>query len=39
MHLEPTDPTDLIVSLNKAIGEYAGRLEMGGNALTMQRTE
>ncbi|KKC28816.1 hypothetical protein CDSM653_02202 [Caldanaerobacter subterraneus subsp. pacificus DSM 12653] len=39
VHIEPTDPTDLINSLNKAIGEYAGRLEMGGNALTMQRTE
>ncbi|WKV09436.1 ATP-binding protein [Thermoanaerobacterium sp. CMT5567-10] len=39
IHVEPTDPTNLILSLNKAIGEYAGRLEMGGNALTMQRTE
>ena len=39
VHIEPTDPTNLIMSLNKAIGEYAGRLEMGGNALTMQRTE
>ncbi|MGI1691661.1 VirB4 family type IV secretion system protein [Thermoanaerobacter uzonensis] len=39
VHVEPTDPTNLIMSLNKAIGEYAGRLEMGGNALTMQRTE
>ncbi|WP_043883835.1 VirB4 family type IV secretion system protein [Caldanaerobacter subterraneus] len=39
VHLEPTDSIDLINSLNKAIGEYAGRLEMGGNALTMQRTE
>lgn len=39
VHIEPSDPTDLINSLNKAIGEYAGRLEMGGNALTMQRTE
>ena len=39
VHVEPTDPTNLIMSLNKAIGEYAGRLEMGGNALTIQRTE
>ncbi|ADH59869.1 type IV secretory pathway VirB4 components-like protein [Thermoanaerobacter mathranii subsp. mathranii str. A3] len=39
VHLEPTDSIDLINSLNKAIGEYAGRLEMGGNALSMQRTE
>ncbi|MBP2071396.1 ATP-binding protein [Thermoanaerobacterium saccharolyticum] len=39
VHIEPTDPTNLILSLNKAIGEYAGRLEMGGNALTIQRTE
>ncbi|HHW56769.1 MAG TPA: DUF87 domain-containing protein [Clostridia bacterium] len=39
VHIEPTDPTDLINSLNKAIGEYIGRLEIGGNALTMQRTE
>ncbi|AEM79755.1 VirB4 family type IV secretion system protein [Thermoanaerobacter wiegelii] len=39
VHIEPTDPTNLINSLNKAIGEYAGRLEMGGNALSMQRTE
>lgn len=39
VHVEPTDHTNLIMSLNKAIGEYAGRLEMGGNALTMQRTE
>ncbi|KAA5806915.1 VirB4 family type IV secretion system protein [Thermoanaerobacterium thermosaccharolyticum] len=39
IHVETTDPTNLILSLNKAIGEYSGRLEMGGNALTMQRTE
>ena len=39
VHIQPIDPTNLIMSLNKAIGEYAGRLEMGGNALTMQRTE
>ncbi|TYP56840.1 VirB4 family type IV secretion system protein [Thermosediminibacter litoriperuensis] len=39
VHIEPTDPTNLVLSINKAIGEYAGRLEMGGNALTMQRTE
>jgi len=39
VHIEPTDPTNLVLSINKAIGEYAGRLEMGGNALTIQRTE
>jgi type IV secretory pathway VirB4 component len=39
IHIEPTDPTNLVLSINKAIGEYAGRLETGGNALTMQRTE
>lgn len=39
VHIEPTGPTNLVLSINKAIGEYAGRLEMGGNALTIQRTE
>jgi type IV secretory pathway VirB4 component len=38
-HVTPTDPTDLILSINKAIGEYTARLELGGNALVMQRTE
>jgi type IV secretory pathway VirB4 component len=27
------------LSINKAIGEYTARLELGGNALVMQRTE
>ncbi|CEP67116.1 P-loop containing nucleoside triphosphate hydrolase [Moorella glycerini] len=39
IHVTPTDPANLVLSINRAIGEYTGRLEMGGNALVMQRTE
>jgi len=39
IHLNPTDPTDLVKAINKAIGEYSGRIEAGGNALTIQRLE
>ncbi|QGP94111.1 AAA-like domain protein (plasmid) [Neomoorella glycerini] len=39
IHVTPTDPANLVLSINRAIGEYIGRLELGGNALVMQRTE
>jgi len=39
MHLQPTDPVDLVKAINRAIGEYAGRIEAGGNALSIQRLE
>ncbi len=39
MHIEPTDAEALIKGINRAVGDYAGRLEMGGNALTVQRLE
>lgn len=39
IHVIPTDPYDLIQSINKNMGELSGRLETGGNALLMQRTE
>ncbi|MCH4200150.1 MAG: hypothetical protein LKF87_12355 [Clostridium tyrobutyricum] len=39
IHVKPTDPYDLIQDINKSMGELSGRLEMGGNALLMQRTE
>ncbi|GEA16347.1 hypothetical protein E308F_25930 [Moorella sp. E308F] len=39
IHVNPTDPANLVLSINRAIGEYTGRLELGGNALVMQRTE
>lgn len=39
LHITPTDPYDLIQDINKSMGELSGRLELGGNALLMQRTE
>lgn len=39
LHVIPTESADLIGVINKAIGEYSSRLELGGNALVMQRTE
>ncbi|MDN5347391.1 MAG: hypothetical protein PWP65_955 [Clostridia bacterium] len=39
IHVVPTDPAGLVLSVNRAIGELTGRLEMGGNALLIQRTE
>lgn len=39
VHLQPTDPAELVKSINRAIGEYSGRIEAGGNALTIQRLE
>lgn len=39
MHVIPSDPYDLIQGINKSIGELVGRLQQGGNALLMQRTE
>lgn len=39
LHVFPTNAADLIDDINKAIGEYTGRLSQGGNALVMQRTE
>lgn len=39
MHCLPTDPTSLTKSLNRAISLISGNLQVGGNALTMQRLE
>lgn len=39
IHVTPTDPTELTISINKSIGELTARLEQGGNALVMQRAE
>lgn len=39
MHITPTDPTNLIEAINKAVGEYMSRLAQGGNALVLQRAE
>ncbi len=39
LHISPTNANDLVNEINKAIGEYTGRLNQGGNALIMQRTE
>lgn len=38
-HITPTDPAQLVTNINRSIGELTGRLEQGGNALIMQRTE
>lgn len=39
VHIEPTEAAALIRNINRAVGEYGGRLELGGNALTIQRLE
>lgn len=39
LHVNPTNPADLVNDINKAIGEYTGRLSQGGSALIKQRTE
>lgn len=39
LHISPTNANDLVNEINKAIGEYTGRLNQGGNALIIQRTE
>jgi hypothetical protein len=39
IHLNPTEPGKLIQRITKSIGELGGRLQQGGNALTVQRTE
>lgn len=39
IHVIPSDPYELIQGINKSIGELMGRLQSGGNALLMQRTE
>ena len=39
LYVSPTNAADLIDDINKAIGEYTGRLSQGGNALIKQRTE
>ena len=39
LHLTPTNAVELVKSISKAIGEYTSRLNMGGNALVMKRTE
>ena len=39
IHVSPSDPAELIQSINRAIGELTSRLESGGSALLQQRTE
>lgn len=39
LHVTPSNSADLVDNINKAVGEYSSRLEQGGNALIMQRTE
>lgn len=39
LHVTPSNVSDLVEDINKAIGEYNSRLAQGGNALIMQRTE
>lgn len=39
IHLTPTDPSKLIENISKSMGELAGRLNNGGSALMMKRTE
>lgn len=39
IHLSPANPSKLIENLDKSIGELGGRLNGGGSALMMQRTE
>lgn len=39
IHIMPTETDQLIQSINKSIGELGGKLQQGGNALTMARSE
>lgn len=39
VHVMPSDAAELVQAVNRSIGELAGRLMGGGNALVMQRTE
>lgn len=39
MHVIPTRADTLINQVNRTIGSLAGRLELGGNALSLQRAE
>jgi hypothetical protein len=39
VHVTPTDPAQLVQSINRSIGELTARLTQGGNALIMQRAE
>ncbi len=39
MHITPTNATDLVEDISKAINEYENRLKEGGKALLRQRTE
>lgn len=39
IHMTPTDPAKLIENISKSMGELAGRLNGGGSALMMKRTE
>lgn len=39
IHATPTDPYALVQQINVSMGELAGKLQQGGNHLTIQRTE
>lgn len=39
IHMHPTDPYELVQSINKSIGELLGRINNGGSPLVIQRAE
>lgn len=39
IHVDPTDPYELINQINISLGELAGKLEMGGNPVTIERAK
>lgn len=39
IHLQPTDPLNLIQAINRSIGELSSRIVSGGNALVIQRAD
>lgn len=39
IHVRPTETDQLIQNINKSIGELGGKIEQGGNALTMGRSK
>lgn len=39
IHLQPTDPLNLIGAINRSIGELTSKVINGGNALVVQRAE
>lgn len=39
IHISPTEPSKLIENISKSIGELGGKLNQGGSAIFLQRTE